>query len=316
MGTVAQNCWIATALFDACPDDTDVATAVQTCANHVVQHARPEGWTYFNNCPDIPPDTDDLALAMSLLRCAQWPRLERLLSGPLRLLRENTASPGAFRTWLCQDGQPMALDERWVSHIAPVQPDVVANIAWALLSGGHHEWELDIKSAIHWLSADPVARLSENHWYYGDGYIGFIMMRLFCDCPSEWYERKQADVAAQTLAESLRSGQLSDGSWPHGNAPIARRTLARNDVKGNARSCLETAWRVAALREIERAEDLDAIRSAQRFLVRRQMADGAYAAEPFFETVSPQPYGSRGITSAAVLRALSPAKRQKLCAAP
>ena len=312
LATVAQNGWIGTALADCAPDDPDVSSAVQACAAHVAQQAGPDGWTYYNHCADIPPDADDLGLAMSLLTAARWPDRMALLAGPLQRLRVNTERPGLFRTWLGRDGEASALDARWASGTAPVHPDVVANTAWALLSGGHADWASDVRAAVHWLAEDPVGLLDANHWYYSDGYVAFLMMRLFRDCPADWPEHRAAAAAMDVLAAHLCCGQASDGSWPQDREPLARRILQRNPVDRPEKSCLETGWRIAALRERPGPLEDEAIRAARAFLILSQMDDGGYPAEPFFETVAAQPYGSREVTSAAALRALAPRPRAAL----
>jgi hypothetical protein len=312
LATVAQNGWIGTALADSAPDDPDVVAAVRGCAAHVAERAGPDGWTYYNQCADIPPDADDLGLAMSLLAAAQWPDRRALLAGPLQLLRSNTLGPGLFRTWLCHEGEASMLDTRWAAGAAPVHPDVVANIAWALMADGHVDWETDVRAAMDWLAQDPIGHLDANHWYYSDGYVAFLMMRLFRDCPVHWPEHRPAVSAMDALANHLRRGQASDGSWPQDREPVARQILKRSRTDKLEKSCLETGWRVAALRECQRATDDEAIRAAQSFLELSQMEDAGYPAEPFFETVAAQPYGSREVTAAAALRALAPRPRARL----
>ena len=235
-----------------------------------------------------------------------------LLAGPLHRLRSNTAGPGSFRTWLGRDGEASVLDARWASGASPVHPDVVANIAWALLSGGHADWEADVRAAVQWLAQDPVGHLDANHWYYSDGYVAFVMMRLFRDCSSQWPEYRDAFAAMDVLAAHLKDRQATDGSWPQDREPLARRILQRGPIDRPVKSCIETGWRAAALRERPGRLDDEAIRAAQAFLIFNQMEDGGYPAEPFFETVAMQPYGSREVTAVAALRALAPRPRARL----
>jgi hypothetical protein len=164
-------------------------------------------------------------------------------------------------------------------------------------------WQEDIKAAAQWLAQDPSARLTDNHWYYGSGYAGW----LICDFlrAANAAEVLDASASLNGYREILARGQNERGAWPLDRPPVARQGLGRVPMKVLPHSVTETAWRMAALLCTGLPATDPMLTSGAHYLASAQEADGGFAAEPFYETLSVEPYSSRTITTASVLHALA-----------
>jgi hypothetical protein len=273
---------------------------------HLKEHSTMHGWHYFNRHGDIPPDTDDLALVLHVLRSAGISPDEPWVAAPLDFLARNRVSPGMFPTWLVASAENRApVDNAWASRGNAVHPEVVANIGHALLMLQQARWQEDIREAAHWLAEDPSARLSGNHWYYGSGYAAWLICN-FLDAATAAGVLDGSNGLGSYQEQLLRN-QNDNGAWPLDRPPGARRNLGREMTTIIPNSVSETAWRVAALRCTGVAAAAAEISAAIAFIASAQQADGGFAAEPFYETLSPNPYGSRTTTTSAVVHALAPA---------
>jgi hypothetical protein len=300
VGSITPICIATRALLVVMPGSTPPPAVVA----HLKEHATNEGWRYFNRYRDIPPDTDDLALVLHVLQAAGISPNEPWVAAPLDYLADNRIFPGMFPTWLI--GLPQdrtTADSAWASGARPVHPEVVANIGHALLVTNDVRWQEDIKAAANWLAQDPPARLSDNHWYYGSGYAGW----LICDFLRAANTARVLDASTSlTLYRGLLArGQNEYGAWPLDRPPMARQGLGRDPMKVLPHSVTETAWRMAALQCTGLPATDPALTLAADYLAGAQEADGGFAAEPFYETLSVEPYGSRTITTASVLHALA-----------
>jgi hypothetical protein len=301
VGSIAPICIATRALLAANPGSVPSSHVIA----HLREHASDQGWRYFNHHPPIPPDSDDLALVLHVLAAAGLSASLPWVDAPLQLLDKNRLSPGLFPTWLVANPtRRTAADQAWASGVHPVHPEVVANLAHALLAIDAHRWSDDILAAATWLAAEPSVRLNGNHWYYGMGYAGW----LICNFLSAAHSAGVVDATNGLSAyrELLAEGQNDRGAWPMDRPPRARLGLGRPPMSVLQASVLETAWRMAALRCTGASLAQPMLAAAGDFLVAAQAADGGFAAEAFFETLSVAPYGSRTVTTSAVLHALAP----------
>jgi hypothetical protein len=301
VGSIAPVCVATRALLTARPG----AVPTEQVVAHLHERANDEGWRYFDNYLAIPPDSDDLGLVLHVLAAAGVSPDEPWVAAPLRHLARNRRSPGMFPTWLVTDPDSRSTtDEAWASGTGSVHPEVVANLCHALLALNAVGWTEDLVAAAGWLASSPGDRLVGNHWYYGLGYAGWMI----CAFLRATHTAGLFD-AANSLAlyrELLAGGQNELGAWPLDHLPIARVGLGRAPRPVLQHSVSETAWRVAALRAAGVPARHPMLSNAVRFLAGAQQSDGGFAAEPFFETLSVDPYGSRTTTAAAVVHALAP----------
>jgi hypothetical protein len=302
IGSITPVCIATRALLAAKPGSRPPPAVVA----HLKEHATMDGWRYFNRHGDIPPDTDDLALVLHVLRAAGISPDEPWVAAPLNVLARNRISSGMFPTWLVTSAENRStVDNAWASRGNAVHPEVVANIGHALLTIQQARWQEDITAAAHWLAQDPVARLSGNHWYYGSGYAAWLICN-FLDAANAAGVLDGSNGLGGYRQQLLR-GQNDNGAWHLDRPPEARRILGREMTTTVSNSVSETAWRVAALRCTGLAADVPEIMAATAFIADAQQADGGFAAEPFYETLSPTPYGSRTMTTSAVVHALASA---------
>ena len=302
VGSVGQVCVMTRARLAA----TRGSTPSDDVMSHIRERATDEGWRYYDHYRPIPPDSDDLALVLHVLAAAGVSADEPWVKKPLEHLARNRVAPGQFPTWLIPEAtHRAAADLAWGSGTEAVHPEVVANINHALLKLSPEPWHTDIVAAAEWLAADPNARLSGNHWYYGMGYAGW----LICDFLSAVHTAGLLDTRASLLTyrELLSRDQNDRGAWPLSRPPRARVGLGRPAMTLLDHSVAETGWRVAALRCCGLDLEHSTLTIAAQFLAAEQQDDGGFAAEPFFETLSVEPYASRALTTAAVLHALAPA---------
>jgi hypothetical protein len=301
VGSVGQVCVATRARLAAVPESRPGIDVM----SHIRERASDEGWRYFDGYRPIPPDSDDLALVLHVVAAAGVSAEAPWIAKPLAHLARNRLAPGLFPTWLIPDANNRsAADLAWASGSEPVHPEVVANINHALLKLSPTAWQDDILAAAHWLAADPTARLNGNHWYYGHGYAAW----LICDFLRSVHATGLLDTRRSLLTyrDVLACEQNERGAWALNRPPLARVGLSRPPMTLLQHSVSETAWRMAALRCTGLAIADPILQRSAQFLAGAQHDDGGFAAEPFFETLSVEPYSSRTVTTAAVLHALAP----------
>src|SRR5262245_45893459 len=69
------------------------------------------GWSYFPDLPELPPDADSLAAALSLFSRAAPEHVE-LCRRPIDLVLAGARPDGAFETWIIAPADPSAVRER------------------------------------------------------------------------------------------------------------------------------------------------------------------------------------------------------------
>jgi hypothetical protein len=245
-----------------------------------------------------------MALVLHVLQAADISAEEPWVAAPLDYLAANRISPGMFPTWLLGPLQDrICADSAWASGAKPVHPEVVANIGHALLMLHDTRWQEDITASAQWIAHDPPDRLTGNHWYYGSGYAGWLMCNFLRAANTAGV--LDASASLNVYRDLLARGQNAHGAWPLDRPPAARQGLGRKPMTVLTHSVTETAWRMAALKCTGLAATDPTLASAAQYLAGAQQADGGFAAEPFYETLSVEPYGSRTITTASVLHALA-----------
>lgn len=303
VGSVFQVAIAALALVVALPDDAEARAIAGREADALLALGTPEGWRYYNLCPEIPPDTDVLAQVLTLLH-----RLGRVpdLSGPLALLAANRVQPGCYRTWLCATAEEAAAaDALWGAAANPVHPEVVANLHGALLALAPSEHDEDARAGAAWVAERAVGGLYPSYWYYGLGYGTYQAMRLFALLSRRGGSGDLAEATA-CARDAVLATQLSSGGWAATQAPEGLLALGGAHAPEAEAGALETAFMIMALRHLAPDAGVrEALGRAEAFLGTCQHPDGGFAAEPFYFTLGPRPLASRALTTAAVLLALS-----------
>lgn len=252
---------------------------------------------YYGSWPGIPPDADDLALALALLpHAAAIPpgRLDDLLA-PL----EHAAGPdGVAPTWLVASGErASASGIEWLGEdCTAVRAALAAGLASARPPG-----------ASRWLAPNLGNVLDR---WDGERFGGAFHYR-------EPWVRLQV---ARALA-ALRPGDLAAGEGARARrigAEMRARLLAEQRPDGSWGGPLDSALSLEALGLL--GPEPARVAAALRFLSETQEADGSWPEAPLY--VIPGKggpgswYRSREVTTALVLRALARGLRSALVAVP
>ncbi|MDI3288383.1 hypothetical protein [Polyangium sp. 15x6] len=247
-----------------------------------------DGFRYFEGFAGIPPDADDLGLALQLVaRSVDGAARTQALAWPIEVLVRNTAEDGAIAVWLerhlhepMPEGAPKWLGSRCVAVAANALIGLAE--AHAPLPEGYFDrtlawiarvWEAEGAKAVHFYPA-PFAR--------------YLLARL-------------ANVAEETPGESAPRAHLRALV-----TDIERRILASRRADGGFGGVMATACQLGAL-ACGRAEPFDPW-PAVTFLASRQDYDGLFPREPFYRTPGKDfalaAHGARSITAALCLDAL------------
>jgi squalene-hopene/tetraprenyl-beta-curcumene cyclase len=225
---------------------------------------RAGGWSYFPNLPELPPDADSLAAALSLFaRIA--PDFTQLCRAPVDLLLAGADADGAFETWIVaasdtpSDRARMewAIQNCWGTG---ADPDVLAHLYYSLwLWDAQRHAPAIMQGAAKVLDMQQPDGSWRAAWYVGPAYGIAMAVRLL----------RAAGIgdAAKLRAQGfLLDSQRDDGGW------------------GDDSSLpLQTALSVAALHDAAPGCNSTAIGEAAAALRARQIADGSWNASPWIQ---------------------------------
>ncbi|MBO9540636.1 hypothetical protein J7643_08600 [bacterium] len=286
------------------PEDPEVRAIAAHEAAQFAMLGEAQGWRYYNLCPEIPPDTDDLAVVTALFHMV-GAHQDRLIA-PLETLASNAVAPGRFRTWLADSPEArVEADRRWGVGPDPVQPEVTAHMLWALGVTGDPAHAETLRAGARWLASLQANGIWETYNYYGAAYGTYQALRLYRQVESRWPETAEEFRASRAAArEALLASQDPSGGWvarvvPHG----VRDQGGRYETPAHA-GALETAFALSALACL--ASDPAVAEASARgweYLASLQAPDGGFAAEPYYYTIGLVPHQSRCLTTAAVLAA-------------
>ena len=253
---------------------------------------RAGGWSYFPGLPELPPDADSLAAALSLfVRIA--PEHTELCREPVELVLGLAHPNGSFETWVvapqdtAHDRSRMqwAIQNCWGSG---VDPDVLAHFYHALWL-----WAPDLYGDSIRRGASTLIEMQQHDgswratWYVGPAYGTGLALRLL-------REIKMGESARTRACKFLVEAQREDGGWGDGTA-----------------MALQTALSIAALSEAE--PDSAVIARGASALRDWQLADGSWPASPWIQmeigramgkVLHVATYQSTILTTAFCLRAL------------
>jgi squalene-hopene/tetraprenyl-beta-curcumene cyclase len=310
VGLVFPRAMIAEALLEAgeagfSVSARGIAEDVEWLVARKCRHV-PGGWRYFPDLPELPPDADDLAVILRLLVRTGHRRTRALCEDPLRLLLAQQDSSGAFGTWIVDPSDASeaagvmrrAIAMHWGSS---TDVEVIANLLYSL----HLYDDSRFRTAIERGVAYVVTRQRpngawESTWYHSEYYGAFVCARLLAAVAP-------GHDALTRVAAMLQASQAGDGGW---GRPASLPT--------------DTALGVLTLAGLaERLPTMaPALDRAVAFLLARQAPEGQWPADDFIRMdtsrATPAPaseprrilsYGSKTVTSALCLQALSAAHR-------
>jgi squalene-hopene/tetraprenyl-beta-curcumene cyclase len=177
-------------------------------------HAGIEGWGYFPDLPELPPDADDLAQVMQVLLLNN--RLEdvsRYCEQPLRvLLEENRHDDGSFETWIIPAHNRTLEQERHTYYAANAwgtgaDVDVMANVLYTLALYDETRFAEVIQSGTEYIEKHQAEDGSwTSTWYHGPFYGTYVCTRLLAKV-------KPTSPAIDRVRAFLKSSQHADGRW-------------------------------------------------------------------------------------------------------
>ncbi len=237
------------------------------------------GWRYYPGHFEIPPDADDVGVALQLGARLGGDRSD--LDNAAALLLANIGRNGEVPTWLVTPGQDrISVEAPWVRRECPV---VAAQAALGLWRWCGERARTVVRRVVRRLSRTLMNAAAEPSPSYApvlvDAIAGWCLARLGAEMGD---------------APSLRSVL----------GAIAARLLSRRTLGSAFGSTLETALAARALLSLNA---LPAPQAVATTLLDAQDADGGFPPDPFFNTVPhhrPRSYGSRMVTTAAALAAL------------
>jgi hypothetical protein len=258
---------------------------------------RAGGWSYFPGLPELPPDADSLAAALSLFARVAPEHLP-LCQEAVDLVLASVAPDGSFETWIVAptDEPPDRARMEWAIRNCwgtGADPDVLAHFYYALSLWSAPSYEDAIR-----LGASKIIEMQQKNgswratWYVGPAYGTGLAVRLLREAGTG----TDARIRARRF---LLDSQLEDGTW---EIPGAERSIA-----------LQTALSMAALIETEPESGGNALQRGASALRDLQLADGSWNASPWIQMeigratgkiLHVATYQSAVLTTAFCLRAL------------
>lgn len=264
--------------------------------NQIFDTLQTTGWRYYDH-PHLPPDADDLALALRLHPFSTEPeRHKMMLQTPLRWLEASVSESGEIPVWLTTGAevQPdypfLAL---WGQSCATVEANVLLGLL-AFDAPGYHA--LLEKSARQWCERIISQGLSANRHYMSlyALWTAFELLAQLHGCIGQANIQAQLDLAGQTLLEQLSI----EANRPH---------LTPQDAAFLSLACLCLEQRSPKL---ALATDAAVLFKPEwtTLLCKSQRYDGSWAAEPLYGTPTRGElaawYSSRTVTTAFCYHAL------------
>lgn len=223
---------------------------------------RAGGWSYFPDLPELPPDADSLAAALSLfVRIA--PRHIALCHEPVEIVLAGVRADGSFETWIVaptdadsdRDRLQLAIQTFWGSG---ADPDVMAHFYYALWRWAPDRYEEVIRRGasklIEMQQADGSWLAT---WYSGPAYGTGLAVRLLhkigtgtesCARACRFLiENQQEDgswgeESCSSLQTALSMTALWDAASASGSPDIAREAIARGAAALRARQLDDGSW--------------------------------------------------------------------------
>lgn len=247
------------------------------------------GWSYFPTVKEIAADIDDLGQIMQLsIKAGREDLIHDHCLNAIRIAIEDRVNiEGGIETWIIPNRNLNELQEKqdyfnrskWGRG-----PDVevVANFAYALQLFSPLEYLEIIKNAVEYITSNQKKDGSwDSRWYFGEFYGTFICARLI----DTVYE--DSCKVKEKILNFLQKSQNPNGSYGKDGEYI-----------------LSTVFAIFCMNIIDCPDIKYLKQEAKEFLLTNQMEDGGWVAENFIRPKLQEPYSSRTLTTAYVLKAL------------
>lgn len=246
-------------------------------------------WSYFPTVQEIAADIDDLGQIMQqFIKTDNRDLIDNYCIKAIDIaINERIQPNGGIETWIIpkenltekQTKQDLFNSTKWGKG---ADVEVVANFIYALTLFDAKKYKSTIKNAINYIISEQKEKgYWESRWYYGRFYGTYACLRLLCQFPNQYESLKQK------VKDFLIDIQNEDGSFDTG------------EYKN-----LSTSFAIFCMDLLESPKLGDMKRKAQSFLLTNQLNDGSWRAENFIKPKAHEPYKSKTLTTAYVLKAL------------
>jgi radical SAM protein with 4Fe4S-binding SPASM domain len=247
------------------------------------------GWSYIPSFPELPPDTDDLGMAVQLLVRTGGKELASVCDEALHILFNFCSHPdGGFETWVVDPSDKSPLAAAMQEYIVIIggrgaSPEVLATLLYGLVLYDPERYRFQIAEGIQYLIASQKNEgFWPSKWYWGKFYGTYRALSLLSAINS-------GPDAIERARRFLCNSQMPDGGWGNkASDPLstALGLLSLSTITG----CLEEKQKGAA------------------WLASAQATGGTWDSSPFIRLVTTDgelTYASRTVTTAFSIQALA-----------
>lgn len=247
------------------------------------------GWSYFPTVKEIAADIDDLGQIMQFfIKTGKEDLIHNHCLNAIRIaIEDRVNTEGGIETWIIpnynlselQKKQDYFNRSKWGKG-----PDVevVANFAYALQLFSPLEYSEVIKNAVEYIASNQEDDGTwKSRWYFGSFYGTFICLRLFDTVKEDGCRVKEKTLDLLQKSQNLNGSYGKEGEY-----------------------ILSTVFAIFCMNILDFPDINYLKQNAKEFLLANQMEDGGWIAEHFIKPKLQEPYGSRTLTTAYVLKAL------------
>lgn len=245
------------------------------------------GWSYFPTCKEISADADDLGQIIQIFkRTSNEILIEKYCKKPIEILLKERGNPdGGIETWILPKNNLNSL-EKLQEHYNKTKwgegPDneVVANFIYGLVLLNEEKYQNKIDLSVSFLlNTQNKEGFWASRWYYGNYYGTYVCLRLFSKL------NLQNDNISKAIF-FIENSQNIDGGWGLND---------KSDPLNTAMSLLSLSYY---------KNDSVTVKKAISYLKKTQFENGSWCAVDFIRPKTNEPYKSKTITTAYVLKAL------------
>lgn len=259
----------------------------------VLAFRRVDGFAYFEDFPKIPPDADDLGLALQLAASLPPdPKLAQSLEWPVELFVRNVGADGSIPVWLERDLREAISGDapRWLGSRCLA---AAANAVVGLVEANIRLAPQFLDRVVGWLFSTWQAEGMRAVFFYGLPYTRFILLRL-AEIVAPKLEIDSVKNVTTLVRDDLRAAIMA----------------ARRD-DGSIGGILASACHLAGM-TCGRDQRFDPWPTLS-YLMTRQRPDGFWPSEPLYLTLGKDntvaAHEARSLTTALCLYALARARK-------
>ena len=247
------------------------------------------GWSYFPTVQEIAVDIDDLGQMIQLfVLSANQQFIDVYCHNAITIaLRERMLNNGGIETWIIPKDNQNNIQKRQ-EHFNSTKwgkgPDVevVANFAYSLAILDKAKYSVVIKKATSYVTEQQDNKgYWESRWYYGNYYGTYVSLRLLKE-----FEKDHLKEIQKAL-NYITDNQNDDGGF----------SIDQNEPSDP----LSTALALLGLK-LFFDKDCKVIEKAVSYLINSQNEDGSWKAVDFIKPKVHEPYKSKTLTTAYVLK--------------